>query len=70
MGMLDKVKGIVSKNSEKIHSGIEKAGDVIDKKTKGKYTDKLNKVDEAAKKLDKSAKNESADAEEGDAPAT
>src|SRR4051794_20787148 len=50
MGLMDKVKGIVSKNSEKITTGIDKAGDVIDKKTGGKYAAKIDKAQDAAAK--------------------
>lgn len=67
MGFLDKLKGqasglkdkavdAVDKNSDKIHSGIEKAGDFVDKKTKGKYSDKIDtaksKAEQGLDKLD------------------
>lgn len=54
MGALDKLKGIVDKSGDKIAAGVDKATDVINDKTGGKYEDKLEKLDEAAKKLDKS----------------
>ena len=44
---------------------------MVDKKTKGKYTAKLDKVDDMAKKLDKTAKDPSRDTDDtddGDAP--
>jgi hypothetical protein len=65
MGILDRLKGqasgikqkateVVDKNSDKIESGINKAGDFVDKRTKGKYTDKIDKAKGAAEKgLDK-----------------
>jgi hypothetical protein len=65
MGILDRLKGqaseikhkatgVVDKNSDKIQSGIEKAGDFVDKKTKGKYTEKIDKAKGAAENsLDK-----------------
>jgi hypothetical protein len=65
MGILDRLKGqasglkqkateAVDKNSDKIHAGIDKAGDFVDKKTKGKYSDKIDKAKGAAEKgLDK-----------------
>jgi hypothetical protein len=65
MGILDRLKGqasgikqkateVVDKNSDKIESGINKAGDFVDKRTKGKYTDKIEKAKGAAEKgLDK-----------------
>ena len=65
MGILDKLKDqasgikkkattVVDNNSEKIQSGIEKTGDFVDKKTKGKYSEKIAKAKGAAEKgLDK-----------------
>jgi hypothetical protein len=50
MGFLDKVKGLVSKNADKVDTAIDKAGDLVDKKTQGKYTGHVNKVQGAAKK--------------------
>ncbi len=50
MGLVDKVKNLLSKNADKVETAIDKAGDVVDQKTQGKYTDKVNKVQDAAKK--------------------
>jgi hypothetical protein len=50
MGFLDKAKGLVSRNADKVDTAIDKAGDIVDKKTQGKYTDKVHKVQDAAKK--------------------
>ena len=50
MGLVDKVKDLLSKNADKVDTAIDKAGDVIDQKTQGKYADKVEKVQEAAKK--------------------
>ena len=50
MGFLDKVKGVVSKNADKVETVIDKAGDIVDQKTQGKYTSQVNKVQDAAKK--------------------
>ena len=50
MGLVDKVKGLLSKNADKVDTAIDKAGDVVDQKTQGKYADKIDKVQEAAKK--------------------
>jgi hypothetical protein len=67
MGFLDKLKGqaaelktkavdAVDKNSGKIHSGIDKAGEFVDKKTKGKYSDKIEtakaKAEQGLERLD------------------
>jgi hypothetical protein len=48
---IDKAKDLALKNKEKISSGVTKATDTIDKKTGGKYTGHLKKVDDAAKKF-------------------
>jgi hypothetical protein len=50
MGFLDTVKGLVSKNADKVETAIDKAGEIVDQKTQGKYTGQVNKVQEAAKK--------------------
>jgi hypothetical protein len=60
MGFLDKIKGkaklAVDQHGEKIASGIDKAAGLADKKTKGKYTDKIAggsaKAKDALDKLD------------------
>jgi MT0933-like antitoxin protein len=49
MGFLDKVKDLLSKNKDKVDTAIDKAGDIVDSKTQGKYTDTVNKVQDAAK---------------------
>ena len=48
---IDKAKHLFEKNKDKIADGVSKATDTIDKKTGGKHTDKLRKVDDAAKKV-------------------
>ncbi|MCV7315276.1 antitoxin [Mycolicibacillus parakoreensis] len=50
MGFLDKAKGLLSKNADKVDQAIDKAGDLVDDKTEGKYADTVDKVQEAAKK--------------------
>jgi len=55
MGLLSskniaKAKALAEKNKEKIASSVNKATDAIDKKTGGKHTDTLKKVDGAAQK--------------------
>lgn len=49
MAFLDKVKNWVSKNPDKAGAAIDKAGDLFDQKTKGKYADQVNKAQSAAK---------------------
>ena len=47
------VKKVVDTKGDKIAAGVDKATDLVDKKTKGKYRDQLGKVDGMARKLDK-----------------
>ncbi|MCV7300977.1 antitoxin [Mycobacterium barrassiae] len=55
MAILDKVKNLLAKNADKVDTAIDKAGDIVDQKTQGKYTQHVDKVQEAAKKaVDKS----------------
>ncbi|KAA0927764.1 antitoxin [Rhodococcus sp. IEGM 1401] len=49
-GMVDKGKDLAAENSDKIDDVVEKAGDFIDNKTGGKYSDKVDKVQDAVKK--------------------
>ena len=49
MGFLDKVKDLVSKNKGAVDTAIERAGDVVDSKTQGKYASTVDKVQDAAK---------------------
>jgi MT0933-like antitoxin protein len=48
-GFLDKVKDLVSKNKGTVDGAIEKAGDIVDSKTQGKYASTVDKVQDAAK---------------------
>ncbi len=50
MGFLDKAKDLLAKNSDKVDTAIDKAGDLVDKKTQGKYASTVDKVQDAAKK--------------------
>jgi hypothetical protein len=52
MGIFDKVKSLVGSHGDKVADGVDKATDVIDDKTEGKFHDHLEKVDEFADKLD------------------
>lgn len=49
MSFLDKAKDLVSKNADKVEQAIDKAGDIVDNKTQGKYTGAVDKVQDAAK---------------------
>ena len=50
MGFLDKAKDLLTQNADKVDTAIEKAGEFVDDKTKGKYSDAIHKVQEEAKK--------------------
>lgn len=46
MGLLDNIKGALKGNADKVKDGIDKAGDMIDEKTGGKYSDKIDMAEE------------------------
>jgi hypothetical protein len=50
MGFLDKLKDLASKNKGAVDTVIDKAGDIVDQKTQGKYASQVDKAQEAAKK--------------------
>ena len=49
MGFLDKVKGLAGQHADKVEQAIDKAADMADEKTGGKYTDQIDKGVESAK---------------------
>ncbi len=49
MGLLDKAKDLLAQHAETLDAAIDKAGEFVDAKTEGKYSDTVNKVQEAAK---------------------
>ncbi|MBU8827204.1 antitoxin [Mycolicibacterium goodii] len=49
MGFLDKAKDLLSKNADKVDTVIDKAGDIVDQKTQGKYAQHVDKAQDAAK---------------------
>jgi hypothetical protein len=55
MGFLDNVLGktkeVLSQNADKVEQAIDKAGDIIDQKTQGKYAGTVDKVQDAAKNV-------------------
>jgi hypothetical protein len=54
MGLLDKIKGLLSGNADKIKGGLDKAGDMVDDKTGGKFEDKIDMAtDKAGEMIDK-----------------
>jgi len=54
MGFLDKAfakgKDMLHQNSDKVEQAIDKAGDIVDEKTQGKYTGVVDQAQDAAKK--------------------
>jgi hypothetical protein len=55
MGFLDKAKDLLAQNAETVETAIDKAGEFVDEKTQGKYSDTIHKVQEVAKKAAGSA---------------
>jgi hypothetical protein len=49
MGIFDKAKDAVSEHSEQIDTGIDKAGDLVDETTEGKYVEQVDQGQEMAK---------------------
>jgi MT0933-like antitoxin protein len=49
MGFMDKMKEMVSGHKDQASGAIDKAGDVADDKTGGKYADKVDTAQEKAK---------------------
>ena len=57
---------MLAKNADKVDTAIDKAGDIVDKKTQGKYTQHVDKVQDAAKKaVDKNQPAGASDAASG-----
>ena len=46
---IDKAKDMMSGNKDKVKDGVEKAADMADEKTGGKFSDQVDKGEEAAK---------------------
>ena len=57
MGFVDKAKDLLSQNAEKVEAAVDKAGDFVDEKTQGKFSDTIHKVQEEAKKATKGPDN-------------
>lgn len=45
----DKAKDLAADHKDKVKEGIDKAGDAVDEKTGGKYSEQVEKGEEAAK---------------------
>jgi len=48
MGFLDDAKKFADEHDDQVDQAIEKAGDLVDDKTGGKYADKVDKVQDVA----------------------
>ena len=48
MSIVDKVKQMLGQNPDKARQGVERAGDMFDERTGGKYADKVDRVQEKA----------------------
>ncbi len=48
-GLVGKAKGYAQQNPDKIDQAVEKVGDTVDKKTGGKYADKVDKAQDTIK---------------------
>jgi hypothetical protein len=48
MGFLDDAKKFIDEHDDQVDQAIEKAGDVVDQKTDGKFADKIDKVQDMA----------------------
>ncbi len=51
MGLLDSVKKALKGKGEQLESGIDKVADVVDDKTGGKHSDKIEGAADKAKDL-------------------
>ncbi|XRQ03494.1 antitoxin [Actinomadura welshii] len=48
MSIVDKVKQMLGQHPDKARQGVERAGDMFDERTGGKYADKVDRVQEKA----------------------
>jgi hypothetical protein len=48
MGLLDDAKKFIDEHDDKVDDAIEKAGDLVDDKTGGKFADKVDKAQDIA----------------------
>ncbi|WP_018655087.1 antitoxin [Actinomadura flavalba] len=44
MSFIDKIKDMLGQHSDKAKQGVEKGGDMIDKRTGGKYADRVDQA--------------------------
>jgi antitoxin protein of toxin-antitoxin system len=48
MGIFDKAKDALSGQEDKIDAGVEKAGDMVDERTEGKYGEQVDRGQDLA----------------------
>ena len=51
MSLLDKIKSALQGKGEQVSSGIDKAADVVDDKTGGKFSEKIDDAAQKAKDI-------------------
>jgi MT0933-like antitoxin protein len=51
MGLLDTIKNALKGKGDQVSSGIDKAADVVDEKTGGQHTEKIDDAAEKAKDI-------------------
>jgi MT0933-like antitoxin protein len=51
VGLLEKLKSAISGRKEQVSGGIDKAGDIVDEKTGGKYVSQVDTAQEKAKDM-------------------
>ncbi|MFI6516311.1 antitoxin [Spirillospora sp. NPDC050679] len=49
MSIVDKVKEMLGQNADKAKQAVDKAGDVVDQRTGGKYADKVDMAQDKAR---------------------
>lgn len=49
MGIFDKAKDVASQNADAVNQGIDQAGDFVDERTGGKFTDQVDQGQEFVK---------------------
>lgn len=58
MGVMENLKKLAGKHSDKAEEGVDKASETADNKTGGKYNDKLSSAsDKAKERLDTGSKD-------------
>jgi uncharacterized protein YjbJ (UPF0337 family) len=56
MSIVDKVKEMLGSHGDKAKDAVDKAGDMLDQKTGGKYADKVDMAQDKAKDFIQSSK--------------